>query len=66
MVIRYKIPSEVCLYDRDKWQKEAEKRGIGFDKSPKPICIRDIDTGQYIIIQEVEDSGNSGGDMAFN
>lgn len=63
MIIRYEIPKGICHYEKRLWQPQAEKAGIRFNDFPKPICIRDLKTGQLVIIQEREDSGADSGNM---
>lgn len=56
MTIRFPIPLTICVHDRDAWKHLAEHEGIDFDK--KTWAYRDLHTGQYVIGQETDASGD--------
>ena len=55
-LIRYRIPEGICYRDFTRWEPDAEKAGIVFDGTPKPLYYRDPVTGGYVVMQEVEDA----------
>ncbi len=52
MILKVKLPLELCVHDRPKVREYIQKRGI--DVTKKVMLYRDITTGEYIVMQDTD------------
>ena len=57
--VRYRIPKGICHRDCKAWQGDAERAGIDFERTPKPLYYRDFDSGEYVVMQDVDDTADN-------